>query len=222
MATIIKKDAAQNSPARPAVRGVAFDFQDLAGHADEYVDSVRREAAKVVQAAHAEAEAIRSQAERAGREAAEAAVEQVLNEKVGERMKTIRPALEDLVNQLTDARGAWLDHWEQSALELAARIAERIVRSELEHRPEVELTWIREALELASGPGVVTVRLNKADHENLGPQAEQLASAIGKFEKAILVADEQVSPGGCVVETQFGVIDQQIETQLRRLVDDLS
>ncbi|MEM6330037.1 MAG: FliH/SctL family protein [Planctomycetota bacterium] len=222
MATIIKRDDQHQHPAGDAVRGVAFNFQDLAGHADEYVASVRREAAKVVQQAHADAEAVRAKAEQAGRQAAEAAIEQVLNDKVAQRMASIRPALDSLVDQLADARGAWLDHWDRSAVGLAARMAERIVRGQLEQRPEITVGWVREALQLASGSAAIRVRLNPADHQNLGPQVEALAESMGRLAGATLVADATVSAGGCVVETEYGTIDQQVESQLQRLIEDLT
>ncbi len=222
MATIIKQHHQQELPAGHAVRGVAFDFQDLAGHADEYVDSVRREATKVVQQAQAEAAAIRAQAEQAGKQAAEAAIEQILNDKVAKQMSTLRPALDGLVTQLADARGEWLDHWDRSAIDLAAKMAARVVRAEVAQRPEVTVEWIREALQLASGSSAITVRLNPADFENLGAQVEQLADSMGKLTETTFVADPQVTLGGCLVETRHGVIDQQIESQLNRLVEDLS
>jgi flagellar assembly protein FliH len=34
-------------------------------------------------------------------------------------------------------------------------------------------------------------------------------------------ADETISAGGCRVETRFGEVDQQIESQLRRIEEDL-
>jgi flagellar biosynthesis/type III secretory pathway protein FliH len=37
-----------------------------------------------------------------------------------------------------------------------------------------------------------------------------------------VVADPQVSLGGCRVETRFGVIDQQFEAQLARIEQELT
>ncbi|MEM8864206.1 MAG: FliH/SctL family protein [Planctomycetota bacterium] len=222
MATIIKRDSQHEAPSGAAVRGVAFDFQDLAGNADAYVESVRQEAAKIVQQAHADAKAVRVQAEKAGREAAEAAIEKLLNEKVAQQMQTIRPALDAVVAQLTDARGAWLDHWDQAAVGLSARMAEQVVRGELTARPETTLTWVREALQLASGTSEITIRLHPDDYNNLGEQTRAVAEAMGKLATTRLVADTAVTRGGCVVDTEYGQIDQQVESQLNRLVQDLS
>ena len=58
--------------------------------------------------AHQQAEQIRRQAEVAGRKAAEAAVERMLDEKVAKRMDTLLPALETNGRQLNDAKGELL------------------------------------------------------------------------------------------------------------------
>ena len=39
---------------------------------------------------------------------------------------------------------------------------------------------------------------------------------------AELAADENISPGGCRVETEHGSIDQQIEAQLARILEELT
>lgn len=222
MATIIKRGDQAESAGGPACRGVAFDFHDLSGHAEEYVQSVRQAAAKIVQDAHAEAERIRDQAERAGREAAEAAIEKLLDQKVAARMRTLRPALDDLVRQMSDRRSEWLGHWEDAAVGLSARMAEKLIGGELRARPELTLAWVREALELAAGASEVTIRLNPSDHKSLGGEAERLADTLRPLAGARVEADASVAAGGCVLETAHGVIDQQVESRLARLVQDLS
>ena len=57
---------------------MALDMVDMSGQADHYLDGVRAEAVKIVDQAKQEAAAVRQQAEQAGREAAEAAIERIL------------------------------------------------------------------------------------------------------------------------------------------------
>src|SRR3954453_2532340 len=99
MATIIRKDSPREMPSGRAVQPVAFSFSDMRGQANDYLGTVRSEAAKIVQLAHHQAEQIRRQAEAAGRKAAEAAIERVLDERVGKRMETLLPALETLLSE---------------------------------------------------------------------------------------------------------------------------
>lgn len=222
MATIIRHDDVSETRAGTAVRPVAFDFADMTGQAGAYLSTVRREAAKIVQQAHQQAEQIRRQAEAAGRQAAEQAIERILDEKIAKRMETLLPALEKLVADIRDAKGQWLDEWEGSAVHVAATIAERVIRRQLDRQPEIKIELVREALELAAGSADVTVRLNPEDHAHLGPQVTRLAEALSPLGPASVVADPDVSPGGCRVDTKYGQIDQQIESQLRRIEQELT
>ncbi len=222
MATIIRHDDESEVRSGRSVRPVAFDFADIRDQADDYLGTVRREAAKIVQQAHQQAEQIRRQAEAAGRNAAEEAVERILDEKVAKRMETLLPALEKLVAEIADAKGQWLDQWEHSAVHVTAAIAERVIRRQLDHQPEIKLELVREALELAAGSTDLTLHLNPADFEHLGAQATRLAEALSPLAPASVVADPAVSLGGCVVTSRHGQIDQQIESQLQRIEQELS
>jgi flagellar assembly protein FliH len=222
MATIIRKDGTRQSTTGRSPQPVAFSFADMRGRADDYLETVRGEAAKIVQQAHRDAERIRRDAEVAGRKAAEAAVERVLDEKVATRMNTLIPALEQLVKQINDAKGELQSHWERSALQVATAIAARIVRRELKHDPQITLDSIAEALRLAAGSAEITLRISPADYENLGSQVERLAATLCQLSPSRIVADETISVGGCRVETRFGEVDQQIEAQLKRIEEDLA
>jgi flagellar assembly protein FliH len=221
MATIIRKDDARQLPSGGVRGAVAFSFSDMRTEADDYLKTVRQEAAKIVQQAHQQAEQIRRQAEIAGRKAAEAAVERILDEKVARRMESLLPALEQLIQQINDAKGELQSHWERSAIKVATAIAERIIRRQIMREPQIALDVIAESLRLAAGTAEITLRINPTDYENLGSQIKRLAETLCQLTPAAIVADPEISAGGCRLETKFGEIDQQIESQLRRIEQDL-
>ncbi|NOZ40225.1 MAG: hypothetical protein GXP24_08370 [Planctomycetes bacterium] len=221
MATIIKRES-QLHASGTELRKVAYDLTDLASQGDDYLLEVRAEAAKIVQQAEQEAATIRQQAEAAGKQAAEAAIERILDEKVAQQMKSLTPALAAAVKQIEDSRQDWLRHWESSATRLACDIAARIIRRELQAEPEIALQWVQEALQMCAGAGEITLRLHPSDHETLGAQVQQLVEVFHPTAKANIVADASLSVSGCRVETEFGSIDQQLETQLERLQQELS
>ena len=218
MATILKNDSPDSAAHTGALREATFLFSDMSLQGDEYVRAVQAEAAKEVQRANAEAAQIRSRAEAEGRAAAEAAIDQLIDRRLAEQMTTLVPAL----RQLADSKGEWLAHWQSCSLEVARAMAERIVRKELSNDPQVSLQWIRESLELASGASEVVVRLNPNDHNGLRKEVDSLVQSMAGISSATVVADESVSPGGCLVETKHGAIDMQLESQLSRLVEELS
>jgi flagellar assembly protein FliH len=221
MATIIRKDSETTTNVLHAGQPVAFSFADMRGQANDYVETVRREAAKIVQQAHSQAEQIRRQAEAAGRKAAEAAAERTLEEKIGKRMNSLVPALEQLAVQINDAKGELLAHWERLALRVITAIAERVIRRRLEMEPEIALDVIADALRLAAGSVDITLHVNPADYENLGSQIARLASTLCRLAPSQIVSDPDISAGGCRVATKFGEIDERIEAQLRRIEEDL-
>ena len=191
----------------------------LAGSRDE---GLRAEAARIVAEAKNEAEQIRREAAEQGRrEGEQAAREQFANEQA-EHWSTFVPALEEAVEQIQHARQAWLRHWEKTAVGVAVSIAERVLRRELVHQPDVPVDLAREALELAAGSDRVRVLLSPADHQALADRIESLAGQMGTLGTVEIVPDASISPGGCRVETRFGAIDQQFETQLARIEQELA
>jgi flagellar assembly protein FliH len=198
--------------------GVAFNFDDMAARADQYLDKVRAEAAKIVLSAQEEAAAIRQRAERDGRQAALQAVEQI----VQRQLATVLPALHKAVQGIQHAKQAWLTHWEAGAVHVAAAIAQRLIRRELDQHPEITLTLVREALELAAGNAELRIHLNPEDHQALGWQVNMLIKELSGLARAELIADPEITKGGCRVETRFGVIDQQFEAQLKRIEEELT
>jgi flagellar assembly protein FliH len=222
MATIIRKDSPRETPSGRAVQPVAFSFSDMRGQASDYLGTVRTEAAKIVQQAHQQAEQIRRQAEVEGRKAAEAAIERILDERVGKRMATLLPALEKLLTEMNNTKAQLLERWQQSSLHVATAIAERIIRREVAQDPQITLDLVADTLRLAAGMTEITLHISPTDHANLGTQITRLANTVGHLAPSAVVADENVSPGGCVVRTKFGEIDGQIESQLKRIEEELS
>jgi flagellar assembly protein FliH len=216
MATVIKA----LGPIRTH-NGMSFNFDDLSDRANSHLDQVRSQATDIVARAQQEGEAIRRKAEVDGKQAAVRAVERVMEEKVGKQLATLLPAIQRAATELETSRQAWLAHWEQAAVHLATRIAERIIRREIAQHPQITVHLVREALEMSAGSGEVSVRMNPADLSTLGTHLESLRQEIGGKSKATLIPDEAITPGGCRVETRFGTIDQQIEAQLKRIEEEL-
>lgn len=221
MATVLRAGAIPTD-SDEATRPATFTFSDMASQGDDYVGRVRREAAKIVEQAKAEAVAIRKKAEADGQAAAEATISRMLDERVGDRLETLRPALDGVVQQLQSAQGDWLAHWRGAALGLSQAMAERIVRRELDRDPTISEAWLTESLRLAAGASDITVRLSPNDLDHLRGHAETLAESLGGIGEARFIADPAITAGGCRVETRHGSIDQQLETQLERLSEELN
>lgn len=216
MAGIIK--AASYAGPAPAAPGAVFQFDDMAG---DYLAKVRAQAQAIVQQARQEADRIRAQAAEEGRQAARQASETSLKVQIDRQLASLLPALQQAVAQILEARQIWQRHWEQHALRVASAIASRVVRRQIEKVPLITLDLIREALHLAAGSERIVLRLHPDDQATLGEGVAKLMAELETLAETRVVADPTISRGGCRVDTEFGCVDQQLETQLARITEEL-
>jgi flagellar assembly protein FliH len=213
MSTIIRTSQKSGS-----AQGVAFNFDDMAGRAKQYLDNVRAEAAKIVRQAQHEAVAIKKQAEIDGRQAAMQAVEQMVQKQLEPALSALQKTVKDLQN----SKQAWLTQWESGAVRLSAAIAGRVLRREIDGHPEIAITLLREALELAAGNADLKIHLNPGDLAALGSQVDLIVKQFSGLAAAQVVPNAEITKGGCRVDTSFGTIDQQFEAQLKRIEEELT
>jgi flagellar assembly protein FliH len=219
MAGVIKSGKLQDSG--NAAHVAAFNFEDMAQKADSYIDAVRRRGAQMLVEAQQRATVIEEEARASGRLAAREDAERSAQAELARQLELLVPALTLAIEEIRAARENWLRHWEQNTVRLAIAIAARIIRREVAKTPEISIEWLREALELVTDEGRITVHLNPADFAVLGEHARCLTERISPRGVSQIVADAAIEPGGCRVETEFGRIDQQVSAQLARIEEEL-
>jgi flagellar assembly protein FliH len=203
-------------------QSVAFNFEDMSVRANDYLAVVRRQAEQILQEAKAGAGQIAAAARAEGRQAALKEAQESLGATLDHQLATLLPALQQAVQDIRHSKATWLTHWESKTIELATSIAERVIRREVVNSPEITLDLVRDALELAMGAGKVTIQLSPQDYNALRDRTESVAKQLGKLAATNIVADPGVSPGGCRVVTEFGVIDETFEAQLARIAEELA
>ena len=220
MAGIIK--AGKLDRAASALQSAAFNFEDMSDRANNYLSVVRQQAEQILQHAKAEAAQIAASAKREGQQAALQEARASLGATLDQQLATLLPALQQAVQDIRHSKAMWLTHWESQTIVLATAIAERVIRREVASTTEITVDLIRDALELAMGAGTVTIQLCPQDYDALRDRAEGVARQLGKLGATNIVADPDVSLGGCRVVTEFGVIDQTFEAQLARIAEELA
>lgn len=197
-------------------------FIDASLEVRSQLDTARNEASRMLKEAREQADGIRQDAEREGVCQATRTIKKQVRLEVDQRLETALPALEAAVRSIGCEKAQHLRQCEAHVVRLATAIAERLVRRELGRAPDIALELVREALDLAAGSERIKLHLNPADYETLGEQADQLTARLSETTATEIVANPAVSSGGCLVETEFGDIDQQFETQLARIEEELT
>lgn len=212
---------------------VAFNYEDFRNSCDTYLQQAKEEGRKIIEAALQEAEAIRHQAGEEARqygytegtqeadEKIDRRAKQLATQRVAEQLGTILPTINAVAQSLEKERDQWLINWETNAIQLCVGIAEKVLRTKLRTTPEIANKLILETIQQLSGQANITIRINPTDKQNLGEHAEKVVENAAACGAVTLVADAEISSGGCLIETQRGVIDAQIETQLERIAAEL-
>jgi flagellar assembly protein FliH len=95
----------------------------------------------------------------------------------------------------------------------ATQLARQVVRSELKTNPQIVLAVAHEALDtLLQSARHITLRVHPDEHALVAQGAAQALRSVG----ARLLADAGISRGGCLVESDVGVVDAGIELRWRR------
>ncbi len=174
---------------------VQADVFDAKLEAERLIAEAREQAERELQAAHDEIERLRRRAETEGRERGLAAVTELL---VGARAAAAR------------ARA----NAESELRTLAVRIAEKILGRELQVDAGAVVDVARAALKHAGEPRELVLRCAAEDLEALERGKPRLVERCRAAQVVVFRADPGVSRGGCIVETELGVIDARLSTQL--------
>jgi flagellar assembly protein FliH len=210
-----------------------FDFADVKQQAQQLIDAAQQQATEIVQAARHEAGRLTSGAAEAGYARG---LEQGLNEgrERGQRegfestVKELKPKLEATLAAWNDA----LDRWEsertcmflearRDVLELALKLARKVVHRHIELEPEIVSDQLAAALMYVGKTSSLLVSIHPRDREMLDRTLAPILERLGRAEHVTLREDESLARGGCVIRTEGGRVDASIETQLRRLTESL-
>jgi len=141
-----------------------------------------------------------AQGERAGAEAAAARSEAVLRR------------LAQTIEELGTLRAALIRKTERQVVQLALAMARRIMHREIALDKELLTAMARVALDRLGASASATIRLHPDDYA--ATSASQTAAAGGAIQ---VVPDPVVRRGGCLIQSDFGLIDVGVDSQIQEL-----
>lgn len=104
---------------------------------------------------------------------------------------------------------------ESELVELALAVSRKIVQHEVGIAPEVVAGIVRQALNRVEQAARITIRLNPADVKLLSEISPPLTAGRPDAGRIALEADEGISRGGCLIETESGEVDARLERQFQ-------
>jgi type III secretion protein L len=107
--------------------------------------------------------------------------------------------------------------YEKRVLQIAYKACKKIIGIELKTNPEVIVDIIKEALKPVSQHLKVKIFVNKQDLDILENKKDDLKKNLSLVQMFSLEERNDIAPGGCIIETEKGIINAQIENQLKAL-----
>lgn len=113
--------------------------------------------------------------------------------------------------------GEILASQEKDVIQLACRIAEKIIGRDLEREPELLVDMCATAIEQLRSAKSMVLRVHPKTAQVLRARKPELMELIGRAVDLAIREDPEVAPVGCVVQTEFGTVDAQLPTQFEML-----
>ena len=100
-------------------------------------------------------------------------------------------------------------------MEMSLDIAKKIIKKEIQQDPSIILDNIQQLLKtLSKEEAKITLKVNPIQVSLVKSEVPEMLTNVGLEAKLMVVPDDSIMEGGCLVETTNGVIDATIETQL--------
>jgi flagellar assembly protein FliH len=154
---------------------------------------------------------------RSAREAAVAEANQRVQLECERARKSAEEKVEKAVREFSGERAEYFRKVEGEVVQLALSIARKILQREAELDPTLLTALVRIALDRMQCGSVVRIRV-AAEDADLWRGYEDAKVGSVRWE---IVADETLSPGNCMVETEVGTANFGFEAQLREVEESL-
>jgi len=193
-------------------------IEDAQAKAADILARAEEEAHQRLQQAEAEVETLRLRAKEAGfAEGYEEGLEEG-RQKALAKASDLLSLLESTVEEAVRLRAASLRALEDDFIKLGVFLADKVIRKAV----EADISWlkpiIKEALEVLGTVDQMVVLLNPVDYALLQNYQQDLSLTRTKL---VFEQDPSITQGGCLIESETGLIDARLERRLGKLAHHL-
>lgn len=114
------------------------------------------------------------------------------------------------------AKQIYLDT-QKIVLSLAMKAAQKIVKKELEMHPDTIVDIVMQAMAPAKQNKKVTIFVHRSDKEALEKEKNKLKDLLEMIQVLSIQENNDITPGGCIIETESGIINATLENQWKAL-----
>jgi flagellar biosynthesis/type III secretory pathway protein FliH len=184
-------------------------IQESKGISKEIIENAKKEAQSILEAANEQAKSIKDAAFQEGYQTGFG--------QVNSEIETLRTIQKSMLQTHEDViRGS-----ETQIVELVKLITEKLFSSGLALDPNILKDVVARAINEASRLGNLKVYLNPEDLDKLRKLWRE-AELDYNGQKIQLASNNEILPGGCFIDGDYGSVDARINTQVKSVVDTLN
>ena len=202
-----------------------FNWEDVASRAKQYIETVREQAQQLMRDSQLECARIQLQAKEEGTRLGESQVErlamQMASQIAEKRIQEVAHNVKTLCEDIESATQQWLRQWQHETITLAIGIAEKILSRQIESDPSILISWIEDSVRLIQGQRQILLRIHPEDAQRLSTALSELVEDMKPSFEIQVAEDIAVGKFGVILQTPDTTIDRSLQTQLKRLVEEL-
>jgi len=206
--------------------GISFERAlEAVVEAQKQAEQIRRDAAEEAKGIQAEAlaaaatlhEAARAEGYAEGRARAEQEARAAIAAGVEAEADSLRQDMEAFCEAvILEQQRVWQEI-EGQLKDLSMEIAERVLKAELTVNPDVVVQITQHAMRRLADKDQVRIRVNPDDVERLRDHRDEIMRLFEGLRSVEILEDRRVGIGGVQIETDTGMVDARIETQMHEL-----
>lgn len=132
---------------------------------------------------------------------------------ISEKLETLATMLTSLETAKTEI----LNYNEAHMMTLVFQVASKLARVEVERNDQALVEVLRGAVSLAQDEEQITVRVAPSQHEFVEELKKQNGRQFEFLKNIRFEPSEDVTAGGCIVETNYGEVDARVEQRVASL-----
>ncbi len=202
--------------AEEIIKNAKIEAQLILESAEEEARLLKQEAKTIIKEAKKNAEEIESTAYTLGYEQGQKDGEEIGRKQFEIGLQHLESFLKEFKKQTKELA----NYYEAQMVQVVLVVAKKILEKEVEEDKELISRILKSALNKAIEGSSIVVYMNPRDFENLNKEFVDALSSPGGNKIKIKI-DNTIKRGGCMIETEFGLIDANLESRWLGIVEEI-
>lgn len=134
-------------------------------------------------------------------------------------LKALQASMTAFMQNLESEKNTLYASADRTMLELCRLMVKKIIAVDTFQHGEIILAVLRKALSYVAEKEKLVIRVSSRDAETVSGNKEFWTPIAERMRDISIEPDERIQPGGCIIESNSGVVDGRMETQEAELTD---